>query len=137
MRWRSGIGRFVAEGRRALALRCARWRSSSTGSVPKESRVINLFVEFDDQVLRDALSACRELHAIAEHGYMDELRARHHLLKRYFMRFVALPIQGRAHSCRAPRVQVLVQAGGELARGRVELALQACDRRAWAFGGNL
>ncbi len=30
--------------------------------------VINLFMEFDDAVLREALAACRELHAIADHG---------------------------------------------------------------------
>ena len=87
-------------------------------SAPRESRVINLYMEYDDSVLRDALAACRELHAIAEHGYVEELRARHHHLKRYLTRFVALPFNGERGT--APLLAALKiarrMAAGELSR---------------------
>ncbi len=105
-------------GRKGLATMVRAMDIILDASAPKESRIINLFMEFDDEVLRDALAACRELHAIADHGYVDELRARHHHLKRYLTRFVALPFQGERGT--APLLAALKiarrMAAGEVAR---------------------
>jgi len=47
--------------------------------------------ELDMPLVRQAIGVCRELQRVAEGGLIDELRARHHLLKRYLPDFLALP----------------------------------------------
>lgn len=51
--------------------------------------------ELDRVAVGVALEGCREFQRFGEHGKLDELRARHHMLKRYLPRFLRLPFEGQ------------------------------------------
>ncbi|HTP51679.1 MAG TPA: Tn3 family transposase [Anaeromyxobacteraceae bacterium] len=63
-------------------------------SRPREKRLEDLYREFNEAELGDAAARCRDLNALAEHGYFDELLARHSHLKRYLPGFLELPFEG-------------------------------------------
>jgi len=60
-------------------------------TMPKESRVLNLYLQFDPATLREAMTVVRDLHELGDRGFLDELLARHPHLKRYFPAFLKLP----------------------------------------------
>ncbi len=60
---------------------------------PAETRLADLYREFDEKTLRAAVEACRNLNELTEYGYLDELVARHAHLKRYLPRFLTLPFR--------------------------------------------
>jgi TnpA family transposase len=56
--------------------------------------LLTLYRRIDPEVLREALDNCREFKRLEEHGYQDELRARHSHLSRYLPAFLGLPFCG-------------------------------------------
>jgi TnpA family transposase len=48
----------------------------------------------DVPAIRAAMAGCREFQTVAERRGLEELRARHHHLKRYLPKFLRLPFQG-------------------------------------------
>jgi TnpA family transposase len=63
-------------------------------AMPKESRIVNLYMQFDDATLRDAMTIVRDLHELGDHGYFDELLLRHSHFRRYWPLFIGLPFKG-------------------------------------------
>jgi hypothetical protein len=63
-------------------------------TMPKESRVLNLYMQFDDATLRESIRIVRDLHELGDRGYFDELLARHSHFRRYWPAFVTLPFKG-------------------------------------------
>jgi len=63
------------------------------GAMPQESRVLALYMEVDEAKLREAVTSCRELDDLSDHGYFEELLNRHSHLKRYLPAFLALPFR--------------------------------------------
>lgn len=68
---------------------------------PAETRLADLYREFDEKTLRDAVETCRNLNELTEYGYLDELVARHAHLKRYLPRFLTLPTYRSAQNAAA------------------------------------
>jgi TnpA family transposase len=50
--------------------------------------------ELDVTAVRDAIGGCRALEQLTDRGQLEELRARHHLLKRYLPQLLKLPFDG-------------------------------------------
>jgi Domain of unknown function (DUF4158) len=78
-------------------------------SRPHETALTELYREFPEEELRQALSACRAFQRFEDRGYLDHLRSRQSHLKRYLPAFLHLPFQG------APGTATLLRAV-ELAR---------------------
>jgi len=68
------------------------------------ARIDELYRRVDEDSLRAAVNTCRELHAIGDQGFVDELLARHSNLKQYLPMFLALPF------CAAPGAENLLAA---------------------------
>lgn len=57
-----------------------------------------LHEKIDETQLRQAVETCRDFQRVQEQGYLDELRARHHQLKRYLLDFLELPFEAEPGS---------------------------------------
>jgi len=63
-----------------------------------------IMAELDLPALRAAMAGCREFQRVADRRGLEELRARHHHLKRYLPKFLQLPFQG------GPGTELLLEA---------------------------
>lgn len=57
-------------------------------------RIDDIAREIDVVAVREAIDSCRALERLTDRGQLEELRARHHMLKRYLPRFLRLPLEG-------------------------------------------
>lgn len=63
---------------------------------PENRTMADVYRDLGEDAVREAVAQCSALETIGEHGIFDELRSRHHLLKRYLPAFLALPFKGAA-----------------------------------------
>jgi TnpA family transposase len=75
---------------------------------PERRTLRDIYHELGEERVRGAVAACAQLEALGERGLYDEIRAGHHLLKRYLPRFLRLPFRA--------------QPGNEELLGAIELA---------------
>jgi len=59
-----------------------------------ECVIADVVRELDLPVVQEAITGCRELQRVSDRGQLDELRARHHMLKRYLPAFLRLSFEG-------------------------------------------
>jgi TnpA family transposase len=75
---------------------------------PEQRTLRDIYDELGEDLVRAAVAACAQLEALGDRGLYDEIRAGHHLLKRYLPRFLRLPFRA--------------QPGSEELLGAIELA---------------
>lgn len=85
-------------------------------SRPPAEVLDDMFNQVDEETLRAAVVMCREFHQLGDHGYIDEMLARHSHLKQYLPTFLELPFRGE------PGTEPLVAALG------IARKLEAGDR---------
>jgi hypothetical protein len=81
---------------------------------PRETALTELYHEFPEEEIRQALVTCRAFERFEARGYLDHLRARHPHLKRYLPAFLGLPFQGEPgteHLLRAVEIARHLHAG--------------------------
>jgi TnpA family transposase len=114
-------------------------------SMPQESRILNLYMQFDGATLRDAMSVVRDLHELSDRGYFDELLVRYSHFRRYFSAFVALPFRAEPGNDGllaaielarklGPGEPVPPDAPRDFATGAWRATLAAGDRPTWELG---
>ncbi len=62
---------------------------------PTKKTMSDVFAELGEDDVRSAVAACALLDRLGEGGLYDEIRAGHHLLKRYLPEFLRLPFQAQ------------------------------------------
>ena len=85
---------------------------------PDKRTIQDAYRDLGEDVVRGAVTACGQLQTIGERGFYDEIRAGHHLLKRYLPAFLLLPFRAQ------PGTEKLLEAvdlARALHRGDVEL----------------
>ncbi len=65
---------------------------------PDRRTMRDVYADIGEEVVRDAVAACAQLEALGSRGFYDEIRAGHHLLKRYLPAFLRLPFQAQPGS---------------------------------------
>ncbi len=62
---------------------------------PERRTMTDVYRDLGEDAVRAAVTACGRLETLGERGYFDEIRAHHHLLKRYLPTFLKLPFQAQ------------------------------------------
>ena len=91
-------------------------RDAQHDEEPAKKTMADVFAELGEDNVRSAVAACAQLESLGERGLFDEIRAGHHLLKRYLPTFLRLPFEAQPGS--ATLVALLVQDGVRDRRAR-------------------